>query len=171
MQVAGTIGTIENSSTTILYNPPSSAPSVYHTPFKFLPKSDPRRRQNLTSLFSRASSSSSTTTAVAPGEPGAPALRHSNYQPAAKAYHLTQDDVAEIRRLRQLDPIEWSVHRIAQHFECSPIFVMMVVRSSQEHQQQVKERVEAARSRWGAIRTKARVDRVKRREMLYNGEL
>ncbi|KAK3377891.1 mitochondrial ribosomal protein subunit L20-domain-containing protein [Podospora didyma] len=35
----------------IIFNPPSSAPSVFHTPFKFLPKSDPRRRANLPSLF------------------------------------------------------------------------------------------------------------------------
>ncbi|KAJ9156400.1 hypothetical protein NKR23_g1527, partial [Pleurostoma richardsiae] len=38
----------------IIFNPPSSAPSVFHTPFKFLPRSDPRRRANLTALFAQS---------------------------------------------------------------------------------------------------------------------
>ncbi|KAL1897391.1 hypothetical protein Sste5346_004127 [Sporothrix stenoceras] len=168
-QVAGALGTIENSSTTVLYNPPASAPSVYQTPFKFLPKSDPRRRQNLTTLFAKASST--TALSSSSSEPAAPALRHSNFSPAPQKYHLSERDVEEIRRLRALDPIEWSVHRIAQHFQCSPIFVMMVVRSSAEHRDATKERVAAVRARWGPIRSKARAERVKRREMLYNGEL
>ncbi len=35
----------------VIFNPPSSAPSVYHTPFKFLPKSDPRRQANLSQFL------------------------------------------------------------------------------------------------------------------------
>ncbi|CAK7200965.1 hypothetical protein SEUCBS139899_003665 [Sporothrix eucalyptigena] len=175
-QVATTLGTVQSNggTTTLLYNPPASAPSVYQTPFKFLPKSDPRRRSNLTALFqgSRQSSlagfpadSSSPTSS-----PTAPELPHRNYAPTKK-YHLSEEDVAEIRRLRAEDPIEWSVLRLAAKYECSPIFVMLVVRSSAEHRQAKQAEVAAARARWGPIRTKARADRMKRREMLYNGEL
>ncbi|CAK7234750.1 hypothetical protein SCUCBS95973_009040 [Sporothrix curviconia] len=166
--VATTLGTIPaasgNGATTLLYNPPASASSVYHTPFKFLPKSDPRRRSNLTALFKSAPASSSPSTSQAPE------LGHRSYAPT-KQYHLTEEDVAELRRLRALDPIEWSVHRLARHFECSPIFVMLAVRSSAEHRQAKLAQAEAARARWGPIRSKARSDRVKRREMLYNGDL
>ncbi|CAK7246116.1 MAG: hypothetical protein STHCBS139747_007738 [Sporothrix thermara] len=184
-QVATTLGTIPsasgNGATTLLYNPPASAPSVYQTPFKFLPKSDPRRRSNLTALFktapassspssSSSSSASSSSSSSSQQTPQAPELGHRSYAPT-KQYHLTEQDVAEIRRLRALDPIEWSVHRLARHFECSPIFVMLVVRSSAEHRQAKLAQAEAARARWGPIRSKARSERVKRREMLYNGDL
>lgn len=98
-------------------------------------------------------------------------LAHRNFEPAPQQYHLTEADVAEIRRLRAVDPIEWSVHRLAHQFQCSPIFVMMVVRSSAEHRQAKQQQVAAVRERWGPIRIKARAERVKRREMLYNGEL
>ncbi|CAK7267343.1 hypothetical protein SEPCBS119000_002500 [Sporothrix epigloea] len=168
-QVATTLGTIpsSNGTTTLLYNPPASAPSVYQTPFKFLPKSDPRRRSNLTAFFKSTSSAASSSTSQSTQSPE---LGHRSYTPT-KQYHLSEQDVAEIRRLRSLDPIEWSVHRLARHFECSPIFVMLVVRSSAEHRQAKLAEAEAARSRWGPIRTKARSDRLKRREMLYKGEL
>ncbi|CAK7209558.1 hypothetical protein SBRCBS47491_000484 [Sporothrix bragantina] len=170
-QVATTLGTVPsangNGTTTLLYNPPASAPSVYQTPFKFLPKSDPRRRSNLTALFKSTPTSSSSSSSPSPQ---APELGHRSYAPT-KQYHLTEQDVAEIRRLRTLDPIEWSVHRLARHFECSPIFVMLAVRSSAEHKQAKLAQAEAARARWGPIRSKARSERVKRREMLYNGEL
>ncbi|CAK7271674.1 hypothetical protein SEPCBS57363_004744 [Sporothrix epigloea] len=168
-QVATTLGTIPSAggTTTLLYNPPASAPSVYQTPFKFLPKSDPRRRSNLTALFKSTSFTSSSSASQAPQ---APELGHRSYAPT-KQYHLTEQDVAELRRLRTLDPIEWSVHRLARKFECSPIFVMLAVRSSPEHRQAKLAEAEAARSRWGPIRSKARSNRVKRREMLYKGEL
>ncbi|KAK3365820.1 mitochondrial ribosomal protein subunit L20-domain-containing protein [Lasiosphaeria ovina] len=41
----------QDKTTGIIFNPPSSSPSVFNTPFKFLPKCDPRRRANLPSLF------------------------------------------------------------------------------------------------------------------------
>ncbi len=175
---AGTpLGTIKappsaTSTTTLLYNPPASAPSVYQTPFKFLPKSDPRRRANLTNLFKSVSSqgpseqSSSSLAALT-----SPIIPHKSYAPPPKQYHLTEEDVAEMRRLRTLDPLEWSVQRLARKFQCSPIFVMIVVRSSSEHQARRQEQLAAVRQRWGPIRTKARADRAKRLELLHNGQL
>ncbi|EFX01488.1 60S ribosomal protein [Grosmannia clavigera kw1407] len=163
---ASVIGTLGSSSATLIYNPPASAPSVYQTPFKFLPKTDPRRRANLMSLFSSSSSPASSTSS-----PTAPVVKPRQLSADQQKYHLTEADVAEMRRLRTTDPLEWSVVRLARHFNCSPIFVMLVVRSSADHRAQIKERVDAARDRWGPIRTKARAERLKRRELLYNGEL
>lgn len=150
----------------IVFNPPASAASVYHTPFKFLPKSDPRRRANLTALFGAAGLESPP--AAAPAELP-PRLHHEYY--AAKKRHLSPEDVAEMRRLRALDPVEWSVLRLANKYDCSPIFVMLAVRASPEHRARTRERLEDVKRRWGPIRTKAREDRRKRQDMLLRGEL
>lgn len=152
------------ATATLLYNPPASAPSVYQTPFKFLPRSDPRRKSNLMSLFASSTPSSSS-------DHLSPILPTRHLAPDRKKYHLTEADVAEMRRLRTTDPIQWSVLRLAQHFDCSAIFVMKVVQSSREHRAQIQEGIEAVRKRWGPIRTRAKEERAKRREMLFNGEL
>ncbi|TPX18065.1 uncharacterized protein E0L32_011884 [Thyridium curvatum] len=168
------------SSDHIIFNPPASAPSVYHTPFKFLPKSDPRRRANLNALFSssttvRFSDSSSTSPSSAAAADGGavpelpPRVEHDYYR--ASRHHLSKEDVAEMRRLRAQDPLAWSVHALAKKYDCSPIFVMMVVQASQEHKDQVRARLNGIRSRWGPKKAQAREDRRKRREMLYNGEI
>lgn len=154
----------------IVFNPPSSAASVYHTPFKFLPKSDPRRRANLTSLFS-----SSTTISFGNGNSGvseaalAPKVEHETY--TADRHHLTKEQVEEIRRLRSQDPEEFSVLKLSRKYNCSPIFVMMACRSSAEHKAAMKERLAKQKERWGPIRTQARIDRRKRKVMLLRGEL
>jgi len=161
----------------IVFNPPASAASVYHTPFKFLPKSDPRRRANLNSLFA-----SSTTLSSAPSTDGAPVAAaaapalppvapHGVPHDALGRKHLRQADVDEMRRLRGEDPLEWSVLALARRFECSPVFVMQAVRAAPEHRAAMRQKLDEVKKRWGPIRTKARVDRRKRKEMLWSGEL
>ena len=150
----------------IIFNPPSSAPSVFHTPFKFLPKSDPRRRANLTALFGRSTTidydgDRATVTAL-------PTVRAESQVPR---HHLTKEDVEEIRRLRASDPNEWSVSALAKKFNCAPMFVMMCSQATEEKLAQQKQKVEQAKARWGPIRAKAREDRRRRKEMIYRGEL
>ncbi|OLN93039.1 54S ribosomal protein L20, mitochondrial [Colletotrichum chlorophyti] len=151
---------------TIIFNPPSAAPSVYHTPFKFLPASDPRRRANLSSLFANSSAASQPSSA----RPLPPALnvpsRGSNPR-----YHLTKDDVAEIRRLRAEDPVRWSVTALARKFDCSETFITICTPAPREHKERLERKLEAVKGRWGSIRTKAREDRARRKEMLFRGEL
>lgn len=153
----------------ILYNPPPSAPSVYHTPFKFLPKGDPRRQANLSQLIMRSSSdphaaagasSSSSTTLPPPVQ-----------TPHVRKYNVTQEQVEEMRKLRAEDPITWSVHRLAEKFECSNYFVMMCCKASREHKDRERERLEAIKARWGPIRTHAREERQKRKHLLLRGAL
>lgn len=153
---------------TILVNPPSAAPSVYHTPFKFLPPTDPRRRANLSSLFASDPAAAAKPTTTETKLP--PALNVPSRGPSPR-YHLTKDDVAEIRRLRNEDPARWSVNALARKFDCSETFITICTPAPREHKERLAKRLEAVKDRWGSIRTKAREDRARRKEMLFRGEL
>ncbi|OTA95062.1 hypothetical protein M434DRAFT_61223, partial [Hypoxylon sp. CO27-5] len=151
-----------SESAQVIYSPPSSKASVYHTPFKFLPRSDPRRQANLSQLLrSSADLSPSTTNSNLP-----PELK----QPPRK-YNVTKEQVEEMRRLREEDPATWSVLKLAERYDCAPIFVMMCCRASAEHRDKERARLEAIKSRWGTIRTAARQDRQKRRALLLKDAL
>ncbi len=142
----------------IIFNPPSSAPSIYHTPLTFLPKGDQRRE-----LYSLTQSKSSE-----PSKDGQqpPALG----KPHEKQYHLTQEDIEEMRRLRVEDPDAWTRGKLAHKFKCSKIFVGMVLRAgklpgAKERYEKHLQELDALQSRWGRRRREAREDRVRRREM------
>ncbi|KAE8148815.1 mitochondrial ribosomal protein subunit L20-domain-containing protein [Aspergillus avenaceus] len=131
----------------IIHNPPSSAPSVFQTPTKFLPVDDVRRTL-------RGSSTHVSTAEFSPvfetsGE---------------KRYHLNASDVEEIRRLRLSDPMTWSRWKLAKRFDCSPMFIAMVCEASPQKKEIQKQVLEAVQSRWGAKRRMAREDRQLRKE-------
>jgi hypothetical protein len=147
----------------IIFNPPAAEPSVHHTPFKFLPKSDPRRRANLHVLFGNGDATAATSEATLPPKLNVPSRNPS--------YHLTREDAEEIRRLRAEDPVKWSVNRLAEKFKCSEVFITICTPAPREHKERLQKRLEAVKSRWGPIRTKARQERVRRKDMLYRGEL
>ena len=135
----------------IIHNPPSSSPSVYHTPSKFLPPNDARRlSQPETSLHVAVSNVGDF--------PGVYKIE------AERKYHLTPADVDEIRRLRLSDPMTWSRHKLAKRFECSPLFIAMVCEASPEKKQIQKQVLEAVQTRWGPKRWMAREDRQLRRQ-------
>lgn len=135
----------------IIFNPPSSAPDATHTPNIFLPKSDIRR--NLVQPESPSS---------IPSED----LPWATKAPKRQKYHLTVEDVKEIRRLRVLDPVAWSRWKLARKFDCSARFINMVCEPiPQEQKQEIHKKVlEAVKSRWGAQRRMAREDRELRKE-------
>lgn len=180
------------SPATIVFNPPAAEPSVHHTPQKFLPKSDPRRKHaDLAALFasphaapgtvptSSSSSSSPFTPSTATTAEGTAATNEEAGLPPAlnfpsrinPRYHLTREDVAEIRRLRAEDPVRWSVNRLAKKFDCSEVFITICTPAPRDHKENLERKLEAVKRRWGAIRTKARLERTKRKEMLFRGEL
>lgn len=148
----------------IIYNPPSSEASPSHTPFIFLPRNDSRR---LALLRMR-------------GNPGAPSLERSGELPPAMSYkhraaspryHLKEEDVAEMKRLRAEDPLQWSVGHLAKKFDCSPVFVQMAAPAPAEHLQWLKGKMDRKVARWGPKKSQAREDRKTRTEMMYRGEL
>ncbi|RAL06311.1 mitochondrial 54S ribosomal protein mL58 [Aspergillus ibericus CBS 121593] len=132
----------------IIYNPPSSAPSVYHTPTKFLPSDDIRRNLRTTSVNGINAESLP------------PAVRAST----EKKYHLNPSDIREIRRLRATDPMTWSRLKLAKRFDCSPTFIALVCEASPQKKEIQKRVLEAVQSRWGSKRRMAREDRQLRKE-------
>ncbi|PFH56801.1 hypothetical protein XA68_15963 [Ophiocordyceps unilateralis] len=157
----------------IIYNPPASEASPAHTPFIFLPREDPRR---LALRQIRGLSGDGGSGGVGGGETGVshgsitlpPALRWRQQEPK---YHLDENALVEMRRLRVEDPIKWSVGHIAQKFQCSPIFVTMVAPAPPGHIAWLRDRLARKRARWGPKKMQAWEDRKRRAEMLYRGQL
>jgi len=143
----------------IIFNPPASAPSVLHTPLKFLPKDDKRRQllANAPSSTLRSSSSSLPPPVIKP-------------KPGYQRHHLSEEDVAEIRRLRTTDPENWTRLKLARKFNCSSLFVGMCCEATKEKIEAEKAKLEALKARWGPKRRMAREDRFKRREAVYRDE-
>lgn len=133
----------------IIYNPPSSAPSVYHTPTKFLPLDDVRRTLRA---------------GVTTTQPDANNLPPVFKGTSEKKYHLKPSDIEEIRQLRLSDPMTWSRWKLAKRFNCSPLFIGMVCDAGPEKKEIQKQVLEAVQSRWGVKRRIAREDRQLRKE-------
>ena len=139
----------------IIFNPPSSAPSVLHTPLKFLPKED-KRRQLLEA-----------TSRKAPGLTRLPPLISKHKVPM---HHLTDADIAEIQRLRASEPMNWSANKLARKFNCSIFFIQMCCQAPQEKKELERQKLEAKKVQWGPRRTKAREDKLKRWELILKDE-
>lgn len=136
----------------IIFNPPSSAPSVYHTPSKFLPPND-RRRQLIADIPGQAPLSQASKLP--------PPVR----KPYEKQYHLTAADMEEIRRLRRENPDVWTRDKLAKKFDCSNLFVGIVCEASAERKEAQRQILDAVKLKWGRRRRIAREDRAKRREI------
>ncbi|KAG5287109.1 ribosomal protein YmL20 [Histoplasma ohiense] len=144
-----------NSPERIIYNPPSSAPSVYHTPTKFLPPDDVRRKLRASSF---------------PGDPQQQQQKHSQLPPVFRQKSqaktiLGEQEIAEMRQLRLEDPMKWSRYALAQKFGCSTHFVMQVCDAGPQKKAIQQQVLEAIKSRWGKKRTIAREDRQLRKEL------
>ena len=147
----------------IIFNPPSSAPNVYHTPQKFLPKSDPRR-----SLHAFASSTSSglvsppaSTSYTTISKRLPPAVR----TPYEKKYHLGQAEIDEMRRLRAEDPRKWTRNALAEKFDCSNFFVGLCC-SSPMMKAEMDRELAAIKAKWGRRKMDA-VEERKARKALW----
>ncbi|KIX07164.1 uncharacterized protein Z518_01817 [Rhinocladiella mackenziei CBS 650.93] len=135
----------------IIFNPPPSMPSVYHTPNIFLPKNDRRK----------VSPDPETRTLQVEVAQQMPAAK----RPYEKKYHLTEKDVEEMRALRIADPTQWTINRLAKKFDCSPVFAMYVSQGlAKEKGEQQKLVGQIVKSRWGTKRREAREDRELRTE-------
>lgn len=166
--------TADTSSPSLVFNPPSSAPNVYHTPLKFLPKDD-KRRQLYASAHQQAQHialARQTSPIASPGTPlhtashvpprPSSALPPPVRTPYEKQYHLSESDVAEMRRLRRSDPDTWTRVKLAERFGCSQFFVGLVAKNEAKAERVAAEH-EAARAKWGVRRREAREDRVRRK--------
>lgn len=93
-----------------------------------------------------------------------PAVR----KPYEKRYHLTTEQIKEMRSLREADPIEWTRSKLAKKFDCSNVFVSFVTeglaKGKWKQQRQVTDMV---KSNWGVRRRTAREDRQLRKERWF----
>jgi hypothetical protein len=149
---------------------------VYHTPSKFLPRDDSRKKlyEQAIAYSTQVAHRRKTPSTAAPGTPLQtspflppkpstslpPAIR----APYQKSYHLTEKDIAEIRRLRAEDPTHWTRIRLAEKFQCSQFFVGMIAKNEGKAAQ-VEAEHNAARQRWGNRRRTAKEDRGRRKEL------
>lgn len=146
----------------IIFNPPSSSPSVYHTPQKFLPQNDPRRRLHSLAMNSAFVSPSRLAGSLPSQQPSAGTL--ASIRPAnEKKYHLTQEQIAEIKRLRAEDPRAWTRLKLAEKFECSQFFVSLCC-CAPEIKEERDRALEAAQQKWGRRKREAREDRQTRKD-------
>ncbi|KAF2024952.1 hypothetical protein EK21DRAFT_77590 [Setomelanomma holmii] len=168
--------TLDRSSPTLIFNPPSSAPNVYHTPLKFLPKED-KRRQLYSNALQHSTTSALRHKASPITAPGTPLHTSSHLPPRPssslptpvrapyeKKYNLTDKEIAEIRTLRTQDPYTWTRAKLAEKFGCSQFFVGMVVKAK-DRARELEKSHEEARRKWGARRREAREDRERRKAL------
>lgn len=152
---------------TIIFNPPAAAPSVYHTPFKFLPRNDPRRRANLASLFESHFG----------GRVPAHSGRSVESMPILAEHKttgrgpITREEVEEMRAMRTGDPQKWTVRALSIKFDMPMGFIMACCQAPREKIEFERRKMELIRQRWGPAKRKAREDRSRRSAMLYRGEL
>ena len=145
----------------IVFNPPSSAPSPYHTPPVFLPPNDPRRK-----LLAQSHQHANPYTE--PDRQLPPIVK--NHEPYEKKYHLQEKDFEEMRKLRAQNPFRWTRSRLAEKFKCSQFFVGLVCQASKNKLDQDRAELEKIKERWGRRRREAREDRTKRREIWARDE-
>lgn len=155
---------------TIVFNPPSASTSVYHTPFKFLPKNDPRRRANLTSLF-ESHFGSTHTPATLEQMPTVRLSREKDIHQNPDRAPITKAEVEEMRALRLSDPHKWSVRNLSAKFDMPMGFVMACCQAPKEKIDFERRKMELIQKRWAPSKKKAMEERKKRAELLYRGEI
>lgn len=153
---------------TIVFNPPSSSASVYHTPFKFLPKTDPRRRANLASLFESHFGGAAAAPAPVDASQMGPLVMQA---PVFDRPPVTKEEVEEMRELRTEDPYKWTVKALSDRYQIPQAFVMACCQAPKEKIEFERKKLELISRRWGNLKRKAMEDRERRREMLFRGEI
>ncbi|KAI0998736.1 hypothetical protein K3495_g9459 [Podosphaera aphanis] len=137
----------------IIFNPPSSAPSVFHTPFKFVPQDD-KRRKLLAATLNHFGQPETLPPPMRPKQIDIP------------RGHLNPKDIAEIKRLNNRDPNLWTNKKLAKKFNCSSEFVSVCLRHAggnpSARKELIKSKLEYVESKWGPRRMKAKEDRQKR---------
>lgn len=135
----------------IIHDPPPAPPSPLCTPRVFLPKHEQAKLQQIMPL----------------DDPSPASLPPPLRQPATKKYHLTPEDVSEIKRLRQEDPETWSRKALAEKFRCSPFFIGMVAEADSVQKEEQMEKREAVRKTWSRGKQEIRRQRGVRRDSWY----
>ncbi|KAI6248102.1 hypothetical protein HI914_03660 [Erysiphe necator] len=144
----------------IIFNPPSSAPSVFHTPLKFLPPNDKRIKLLSTTAENHLSRRGHLSSLVKLPPPMRPK------EVDIPRGHLNAEAIAEIQSLNNKDPNTWTNKKLARKFNCSSEFVSVCLRHAggdpSKRKAEVKAKWDYIESQWGPRRKKAREERQKR---------
>ncbi|CAI4046779.1 hypothetical protein SUVZ_11G2940 [Saccharomyces uvarum] len=121
-------------------------------PRSFMPTNDPRREFEMPAR-------------VAPAKQ-CPNVLVSKSTVNGKTYHLGPQEVEEIQRLRQENPLKYTRKVLAAKFGVSPLFVSLISKPNGQRAQEMDRRLQEIQSRWKDKRCVAREDR-KRRKLLW----
>jgi hypothetical protein len=95
-------------------------------------------------------------------------------KPKVPHHHLSEQDMAEIQKLKRADPDQWTNAKLARKFNCSSTFISICLREcgvdNTERKKEMEAKMEAIKAKWGPRRRKARADADKRYELAYRGE-
>lgn len=131
------------------YNPAPSSPTPYETPAAFLPPSDTRKIVKDAKQYNVET--------MPPLSEEVPAQK--------QQYHLTMADFVEIQRLRYEDPDKWTRKALAKKFKCSLYTISIASRPHPERDTEMSRRLEVIKSIWDTRRSRARVNRQRRRKL------
>ncbi|GBC02611.1 hypothetical protein RclHR1_04700013 [Rhizophagus clarus] len=82
-----------------------------------------------------------------------------------KSYHLTQEQINEIKQLREQDPIKWTRKNLAEKFECSQFYIGIVAPVTEERRIELEEEYNQKINEMGWKKRFVRNERVRRREL------
>lgn len=128
----------------VAYNPSPAPPTPFETPAAFLPSQDKR---------SYVKDSKDYPVHQMPALSPRP----------TRTYHLSQDDAAEIQRLRWEDPNQWTRKALAEKFGVSQAVIGMVSSSHPARASEMHARLETIKGMWNDKRARARAHRQQRK--------
>ncbi|ORY06466.1 hypothetical protein K493DRAFT_310579 [Basidiobolus meristosporus CBS 931.73] len=82
-----------------------------------------------------------------------------------KKYHLTEADKLNIQELRNANPTQWTRKRLAEKFDCSPLYISLVAPCPPERKAILELEKEKKWSRMGYKRQQITINRQRRREL------
>ncbi|CAG8433549.1 6738_t:CDS:1 [Ambispora gerdemannii] len=59
-----------------------------------------------------------------------------------KAYHITDDQIQEMQKLRLEHPKKWTRQRLAEKYNCSAFYVGIVAPTTEEERQRIERRIQ-----------------------------
>ena len=82
-----------------------------------------------------------------------------------KLYHLTQEQIDEIRQLREQDPVKWTRKKLAEKFECSQFYIGIIAPVSKERKIELEKEIDQKIEKMGWKKKFIRNERARRREL------
>lgn len=141
----------------LVHNPLVSLPSPNNTPRLFLPENDPRVKV-LELKFKKYS----------PDEINDMPLIYG--MPKEKTYNITPDVAKEILRLRNEDPNNWTVRKLAQKFGISVSAANVLSGYNKSRYHEIQKELDEVKKTWSEKKSVSRNDRRKRVQLWLRNE-